>query len=234
MELSLEVRLLAFAALAAAMVLAVYFELKVVDKRKESRLEARKARDELYNLVVTTEAIAESLCHQGLEVGEAETLSHRAHLAYDARDIVKARTLAMQARRLMVDARTPEKKAEEDEDLDIQLQDNPPPWAQNDLPDDNSLPSRFMIECARSELESWDVEEKGPVSKLLEQAESAALDGDYDKALSLAHRARCRMSTGPCEEDEEPPASSCPKCFNTIEPDDRFCACCGHPLSRLS
>ena len=226
----MELRLLAFALLATVIVIGLYYELKVADKKKEARREARAAREELYNLVVTTEAIADSLRHQGVNVGEAETLAQRARLAYESRDSVKARALAAQARRLMADARAAPAPVEDADELDFGSDTEAEPWEVKELPDDNSLPSRFLIDCARSDLEAWEGGSKEPVQFLLEQAENAALDGDYDRALALANKARCHMRTGPCTEEKERPRS-CPGCFQSIEPDDRFCSRCGQSLS---
>ena len=157
-------------------------------------------------------------------------MAQRAHMAYDSRDSVKARALATQARRLMADARGPPAPKEDVEDLDFEIDADADPWESKELPDDNSLSSRFLIQCARSDLKAWSGDDKQPLESLLDEAESAALDGDYDKALSLANKARCRMQTGPCSEDEARPRS-CPSCFHVAEPDDRFCSRCGQALS---
>lgn len=226
-----------FAVMAGLIILVLYFELKVVDRKKDARAEARIAREELYNLVVTTEAIADSLRNRGLDVQEADTLAKRSRMAYEARDVVKARALCMQARKLLSEARMPNGP---EEDLPFSLPSTPSSILveeKNELPDDNSLPSSFMIGCARSDLQRYEGPGKEKIDALISQAESELEASNFDRALSLANKARCLMNQGgPCDEDEpngvanEPEQKSCPKCSLNFKPEDVFCSRCGSPL----
>lgn len=239
MEFSLEIRLLSFAVLAGLILVVLYYELKIVDRKKDARAEARLAREELYNLVVTTEAIADSLRNRGLDVQDADILAKRARMAYEARDAVKARALSMQARKLLSSARLP--TSGPDVDLPFSVSSTPLPdisEERNELPDDNSLPSSFMIQCARSGLQGYEGSGKDKIAALIGQAESESEAGNFDRALSLANKARCLMNEGgPCDEDEpeviaeDAELNGCPECSHVPLPGDVFCRRCGHRLS---
>ena len=234
MEFSLGIRFLGFAVLAGLILVVLYFELKVVDRKKEARAEARAADEELYNLLVTSEAIADSLQNRGLDVNEAEILVKRARMAYEGRDMVKTRALCMQARKLMLGARIPFSGPEPE--LPFTISATPASEVteeNNELPDDNSLPSAFMIGCARSDLQGYEGPGKVKIGALLERAESEAEAGNFDRALSLANKARCFMNEGgPCDEDEEDPPEpkNCSQCSQAFQGGDAFCSRCGNRL----
>lgn len=198
MELTLEVRVILFAILAAFIVLALYYELRVLSGKRDERRDARASHEELYNFVATAEAIANALSNQGYAVVEAETLAMRAMMAFEARDPVKARSLATQARCMLSEARShgpvrPVKDEEEEESEPFgPLESICDERESRPLPNDNSLPSHFLITQVRNALESWEGD-RSEVQELLKQAEAAAADGDCDLALSLANKARCMV-----------------------------------------
>ena len=96
MELSTGIRGLLLGLFLTVVLVIIYLQMRTM-KDRGKRIEAKVERDDLYNSIITARAVTNSLRTQGREVSGAESIVHRAEMAYQARDDARCRKLIGEA-----------------------------------------------------------------------------------------------------------------------------------------
>ncbi len=222
MELSLGIRVVLFVLFAIVVLVGIYLQLKYFQKNRDDRIDAKLERDDLYNSIVTAQAIADSLKNQGYDVGDSELTLEMAMLSFEQRNDLKTRQLVDNARKQMFVAKNPVEEAP------FSIRDGVAPKRDDEIPrpkiSESVIQAQFMMNVAIS---------KGGdgVSELVAEAAKALDNGDEDSALTLANRAR-RMSEGlpPVPEDDDVDDGLCPECGGDVPPEYVFCGSCGYKV----
>jgi len=246
MDLPLETLVL-IAVMTIAVVVGL-LELKYLRGRRQTKVDAAIERDDAYNAVSTTRAVADSLRQNGRDTTEADVLIYKAETAYDRREFLSATELAGKAKKVLLTCKekdlismpSPAPAKEESTEVPSSLVKKMPA---------NCLESRFMIDSVRGMTSGAD--EKAEAESCLARAQACYEAEDYNGALSEAMKAR-RLLT-PCPPAGEksypsavvrlpPPERSsanvasspatrlCPACHVETSPDDDFCRKCGTRL----
>jgi hypothetical protein len=244
MEIPLETLVLLVVVMIAAAV--ALLELRFLRGRKQVKVDTALERDDAYNAVTTTRAVAESLRQNGRDTTEADVLIYKAENAYDRREFLNAIELADRARSVLMTCKEkdltsmpepPPAMTESQEVPSSQLRKLPP----------NCLESKFMIGSVRDMIPTACDEVRAEASACLERAQACYDDEDYTGALREAMRAKRLLtpsapaagkSASPTVIKLAPPKTSavehaprsCPSCHIEISPDDVFCRKCGERL----
>lgn len=249
MEFSLETLLLIAIVIIAASV--GVLELKYLRGRKQVKVDAAIERDDAYNAVSTTKAVAESLRQNGRDTTEADVLIYKAENAYDRREFLNAIELAGRARSVLMSCKVndlvsmpaPEPAKERDESAEV-------PSNQIRKMPQNYLESKFMIDSVRDLVPADESEENREACGCLDRAQACFDAEDYGGALGEAMKAkRLLMPCALAAERSYPPAvvklgppktppsagdppgtMRCPSCQVEVSPDDAFCRKCGARL----
>jgi hypothetical protein len=248
MDIPLETLMLIAIVIIAAVV--GVLELKYLRSRKQVKLDVAIERDDAYNAVSTTRAVADSLRQNGRDTSEADILIYKAENAYDRREFLNAIELAGKARTMLMSCK--------EKDL-ISMPPSAPTKGENvEVPSNhvrkmpaNYLESKFMIDSVRCLVPDASDEVKEEAAGCLDRAQTCFENEDYSEALSEAMRAK-RMLTPSTPVPEKsypstvvklgptgkaPPVAegpkispSCPSCHAEISSDDVFCRKCGARL----
>lgn len=223
MEISLGIRAGLFVLFAAAFLIGLYLQLKHFQRSRDEQIDARLEKEELYNSIVTSRAIADSLRNQGCDVADSEYLAEMALLAYEKRDYARASEMVKKAREQMFQARN----AKEESPFSVRMDasDADEPVIPRAKVSEKVMQTRFLITRAKA-VGGEGVEEN------VAAAESALERGDEDEALAWANRAR-RAAEGaeePVEDEGVDDLTTCPECGGEVPPEYRFCGTCGHKV----
>ena len=259
MDLSYEEKGILIIVLVVVMSLVVYFELRVMrGKAKEVRRASMK-RDEAHNALLTTDSVIDVVSREGGDVSQARPIVERAREAYARRDYGRTVDLCESARFELRKCRRPAPEPQEagqSDDLErlameIVGSDKRPSHSDTykgtKLPADEGtgyMGAKFEIGAARDDLElaAESGADTSEAMKAFTEAEGEFEGGNYQKALSLAIRARKLLSEtadadtiplrpSAVREETEGVALRCTSCSSMVLPDDDFCAQCGAPAS---
>lgn len=230
-------------ALLVVLAIVIYLELRFMRSRNKEYIDRMMDKDDAYNTIATTKAIASSLKQKGRDTKEAEMVIIQADNAYKRNNYTAAKDAAKRAREILMNAPmvevavpstvepSPEGQPEEDRKTVHEVKKLEP----------HMLESRFIINACRGRLE--DAEGSGKdVSKakdLLAKAEKCFEEKKFDEALREGLKVRKMLG----EETKEPepakeavivkvpkPEMKCEKCSAAIGNDDVFCRKCGAPV----
>jgi len=238
----------------------VYFEFKVLRKRHAAKIEAQIHVDDIYNQIITTQAISRSLKGQGANTRSADLALVEAEAAWQRRNYTEARGAIDRAKTFLKDVKitsdplqslTSVKEANRtdlpEESLEVPFQEA------KKLPP-NFMESKFMISSVRDEVE-LKRREGADVSKAEEnlvQAEAAFGGQDYTAALKFALRGKRALEPGsdlcgppeaktmdltgtekiPSMKVVKQAVIKCAFCNADLESDDLFCRKCGRQVER--
>lgn len=279
LALSLTEKYILLGILAAVMFFIVFFELRIIrGKNKEMRM-ASQRKDEAYNTILTTRSVINVMQRQGRNTSVPEGYVSSAKKAMQRGDYDKCMDLCEKAREELTNPSSRKRKLsvvqdalEDDEEKDrfeevaeSILSGGPPgrsaaadQYAGTKLSvdkDANYLGAKFEISAAKSDI-GRSVHrgiDTSVAQDLLTQAESECEAGKYNKALSLALKARKSIGAETAtetiklkvrEEPEEPEAEPtaeessgspevlCHVCGAPVESDDTFCHKCGNKVPK--
>ena len=91
-------------ALLAVLGIVIYLELRFMRSRNKEYIERMMDKDDAYNTIATTKAIASSLKQKGRDVKEADLVIIQADNAYKRNNYVAARDTAKRAREILMKA----------------------------------------------------------------------------------------------------------------------------------
>lgn len=222
----------------------VYFELRFMRSRNKDHIQMIVDKDEAYNAIMTTKAIASSLKQRGRDTKEAEQAILRAEASYKRNSFITARDTAIRAKELLMSSPVIEVaapvKAAEDAPEEAPQEEHKTVHEVKKL-EPNLLESRFIINACREDLVAAEGAGKDTVKakEALASAERSFEDKRYGDALCEGLKARRLIS------DEIPaqappkdavivkvpkPERRCEKCSAAIGQDDAFCRKCGEPV----
>lgn len=259
-------RIILLAIFAVLMILVLFFELRVMRGKSKASRKMNARRDEAYNSILTCRSVINVLERQGSNVREARALVDKAKVAMQRGEHETAIDLCEKARDELTAARSQSpgaaRKAREDR-VDggsvaeevisapvrrpfgeevysgsrLEVQGGP-----------NYLVAKFELNTARDEI-SRAGRQGGDVSvasDTLQRAQAEFDSGNYQKALSLAVKAKKAASPQGADESiplrrsqrTEAPSGDidgeasevvdvCPSCGSEICADDAFCGSCG-------
>lgn len=224
----------------------VYLELRFMRTRNKEYIERMMEKDDAYNTIATTKAIASSLKQKGRDTKEAEMVIVQADNAYKRNNYVAARDSARRARELlmkapMLDVGAPSKPADEVTDA-AQTEEERKTVHEVKKLEPHMLESRFIINACRDRLEEAEMSGRdvGNAKETLERAERCFEEKRYDEALREGLRARKLLGEEGVEKREtarEPvivkvpkPERKCEKCSTPVGHEDLFCRKCGAPI----
>lgn len=249
MDVVLELSIIAVIMAVSAII--IYFEAKIIRRRRSEREKVTEDRDEAYNILETTKAIASSLRSQGRDVLSAEMLLTQAENALQRHDIQSCKDLSNKAKDILISS----KKAEPAGHISEEDASGPAPVLQEnkERAPENYLESKFMMETV------YDLAERSPQDlrmRALAELNLAKLSfskGEYTEALRSAMRAK-RVMDPECDLDKkgsavelksssaanaEDPSNvvghngplTCSKCGKEAMKGDLFCPACGSRLT---
>jgi len=256
-----------------ALSVVLYAEWRVIKhlrKRKQRHMAERDGlrvrvrgadlKEEAFNTLSSTQAIAQALRNTGLEVPEAQNLLTQAQLAYELGDYETANQKANEAKEGLLAA-----KLKQNLSRQAPKSDNPqpalalepaPPEPSEPIPDKarltrdfppNYLRARFELNLARDALQ--EASQKGRVNSgaenLFAKSERAFAAEDYESALRFSLEVKrdlggsslpnppIRASAGGLSPSGLE-ASRCGSCSAPVQGEDTFCRKCGTKIERTA
>jgi len=271
LALTPEEKLVLVAVLAVLMIFVLYFEFRVMRGKAKEVRRASQHRDEAFNSIITTRAVMNTVNNRGRATGMAAVYIERAEEARRRGDYSACLDLCEKAKRaITIPSRTSqatteegslEKVAEEvlSTDRQIPAEDT---YTGAKLPgatDGNYMSAKFAIAAARGDIDQAagaGVQTAG-AEGMLSDAESAFASGKFNRALSMAVKARKAVTSEGAVEtiplrpevtskppkaapqeadilDEAAPKQAfvCNSCGANLEPGDAFCPICGAKVQR--
>lgn len=282
MALTEQERLSLIIILAVVMVIVLMFELKIMRGKSKEVRHAAQRKDSAYNAILTTRSVLNALRNQGRSTGDAQMYLDRAKAAMSAGDFDGCMDLCEKAKAEMTGpprkAAPREELEAEEEQVDVESSQRLEEIAEEIVAgkdqkeadsykgvkltssaEGNYLGAKFEISAAKADI-SRAAKAGRDVSKaesLMSVAESSFALGNFDRALSMAVRARREVSSEAADEAiptaprERPtkapkaevfdveeaearagPKALCKSCGSVLDPDDAFCAGCGAKVAR--
>jgi len=187
MEIPLETLILLVVVAIAAVV--ALLELRFLKGRKQVKMDAAIERDDAYNAVSTTKAVADSLRQNGRDTTEADILIYQAENAYDRREFLNAIELAGRARNALLTCKQ--------KDLISMPEPSPAKEESQEVPSNqvrklpaNCLESKFMIDTVRGMVPDACDEARAEATACIDRAQACYDSEDYNGALREAMRAK--------------------------------------------
>jgi ribosomal protein L40E len=270
LALTSEEKLVLLAVLAVVMILVLYFELRVMRGKAKEVRRAIQNRDEAYNSILTTRAVMNTVTNQGKSTGRAAIYIERAEEARRRGDYATCLDLCEKAKAEITiptrssatgkDEAALENVAEEvlSSGAKAQAEDTYSGTKLTGATDGNYMSAKFAIAAARGDI--GQASRKGistaAAEGMLADAESAFSSGNFNRALSIAVRARKSVaSEGSVEtiplkpeaapkppkaaapepgiaDEAVPQERMCVSCGANLEPEDAFCPICGAKVQR--
>lgn len=230
-------------ALLVVLAIVIYLELRFMRSRNKEYIERMMDKDDAYNTIATTKAIASSLKQKGRDTKEAEMVIIQADNAYKRNNYIAARDFAKRAREVLMKApmvevaapRTeepaPEGQPEEDRKTVHEVKKLEP----------HMLESRFIINACRGRVEDAECAGKDvcKAKDALARAEKCFEEKKYDEALREGLKVRKMLGEETAEQEPvkegvivkvPKPEMRCERCSAAIGNDDAFCRKCGAPV----
>ena len=276
--MSQDERYVLIAILAVLMIFVLFFETRIMRGKAKEVRKGSLRKDAAFNAVLTTRSVINTVQNQGRDVREASRVLESAKNALQQGDFDDCMDLCEKAREELTNPKRTRKLAAESDEGDLESEARLEAVAEDVLSEDaasspeykgstlsmgregNYLGAKFEISAAKADMGRAAKEGRDTLSAegLLLEAESAFTGGNYDKALSLAVRARKAISaevaretialraeeTAPETEPEPdvfdveeaeapvPRGPKCKSCGSHMEPDDAFCPKCGAKVAR--
>ncbi len=239
-------------ALTGGLTAVLYFEVRYMRRRRQSKIDAQMVKDEAHNALVTTKALQGAVNREGYDTSKAGRLMIQAQSAYERGDFSKVQSLSDEARKIM-------KKVKEEETVETFEYDSEtsseeeetesPPFQEMEDMAHNFVESKFMIANVEHMIkqlpEGGDSRIEG--TRLLNLAKTQFEAEEYTEALKFACQAKKwieGLRDGNSseelveeEEDEEEPeeempdtsieGNRCGNCGAKLAPDNLFCGKCG-------
>jgi hypothetical protein len=247
MEIPLETLMLIAVVIIATVV--ALLELRYVKGHRKVKVDAAVERDDAFNAVTTTRAVADSLRQNGRDTTEADVLIYKAESAYGQREFLNAIELAKRAKTVLLSCKEkdlismPAPAPEKEESKEV------PSNQIRKLPT-NYLESKFMIDSLRDMTPDAGNASQAEANGCLDRAQACFDSEDYCGALAEAMKAKRLLSpsqtsrrsypstvvklgpTGkaPPAVMDLPESRSCPACRVVALDDDVFCRKCGTRL----
>ena len=227
---------IAIAAIGTAVLAAVvYFEWRYMRSKRKDKIDLSLMKDDAYNALITTRAVANSLQEQGRKTDEADRLLLQAQAAYRRQDYATCKDLADKARDSLRRTRVSEPDTFEkiaSGPVEASVNEQTAPIHEIKKLPQNYLESKFMIETARMCID--DALGKGAEVKdaegFLAVARQCFERTEYTEALKQALRAKrsaegqkivAAIEVSPPREMEEAPAdlrgTECGQCGGSVE-----------------
>ena len=287
MALTDQERLLLLGILLVVMFVVLVFEFRYMRGRSKEISRSLQRKDMAFNAILTTRSVVNSLRNQGRPVGEAQAYLDRAKSAMNAGDYEGCIELCEKAKGELTLPRkvaVPKQELEsEEEEVDVEASQRLEEVAEEIVGEGakadkdsykgvklepavegNYLGAKFEISAAKGDISraAKAGRDVSTAEGLLSQAESEFSLGNFDKALSLAVKARRQVSEEaekeaiPIAPEEKPgkavrkrkkaaevfdieaaeekagPRNLCKSCGSVLDPDDAFCAGCGAKVVR--
>jgi RNA polymerase subunit RPABC4/transcription elongation factor Spt4 len=271
-------RLILVAVLATLMTFVVLFEMRIMRSKSREARAASQKKDEAFNAVLTTRSVLNAVRNRGGRVGNAPALLDRAKEAMGRGKYDSCVELCDKAKSELTKPSSPPAQPLDDEEIESRdrleavaesivstrtLKTEGDTYKGTKLEgqrEGNYLGAKFEISAAKADIgkASYSGVDISVADGLMVEAESAYTAGNYDKALSLAVRARkaaCASIEGetiPLKVDEEEPAPEakvyevkeetakaptnrlCRDCGAVLDKDDVFCPICGAKVKTMS
>lgn len=230
-------------ALLIVLAIVIYLELRFMRSRNKEYIERMMDKDDAYNTIATTKAIASSLKQKGRDTKEAEMVIIQADNAYKRNNYIAARDHAKRAREILMKAPMIEVVAPRsaEESPEVQTEEDRKTVHEVKKLEPHMLESRFIINACRGRMESAEGSGKdvGKAKEALARAEKCFEEKKYDEALREGLKIRKMLGEEPSEPEPvkeavivkvPKPERKCEKCSATIGKDDAFCRKCGAPV----
>jgi len=201
MEIDPTLRAIILVSIMVGLVLLIYFELRYMRKRRKPKVDAQLAKDEAYNSLVTSRAVARVLDGEGKDISRAEQLIFQAENAYSRGEYFRTKQLASEAKRELESSREivePEDEGELDKIISKGVDEKKGEAVEKktlyegekNLPD-NYLQAKFMIKNVEREVDR--AKPGGTITREVEELLRTAVEhfdiGDYTEALRYACKA---------------------------------------------
>jgi hypothetical protein len=232
MELSIEMRGLLLGIFLTVILVIIYLQMRTI-KDRGKRIEAKVQRDDLYNSIMTVRAVSNSLRNQGRDVSGAESIVHRAEMAYQARNDARCRKLVCEARATLEKAKDApvevivpmtvavKEKAGAEEFMTLNQESMKLPQ--------NYLQAKFVMGMVEKELEGCERSKVDKVSGLLEEARDAFAAEDYDSSLRHSNCAlKVLREDGPIAKVTN---AVCLSCGKEVKDGEKYCRQCGRSMT---
>jgi len=237
----LDIDLVFLVVLLIILAIVVYIELRFMRTRNREYLDKAIDKDDAYNNIATTKAIASALRQKGRDTHEAELVIIQAEQAYNRGSFVSSKESAKKARDILINApfiemalgdaskTEPESPSDKGHETVHEVTKLEP----------NLIESRFIINSCRAHLEAEEAcgKDIAQAKEWLAQAELCFAEKRYDEALREGMRVRRMLgesSPGIAESKAEAPRikipkpeRKCVKCGINVPPEDLYCRKCG-------
>jgi HEPN domain-containing protein len=244
--------------LVVILVITLYVEFKFMRPKRKDDIVKVLDRDDAYNSLTNTSAVALSLRNVGKDTSRAEVLLEKAKMEYDRKDYAKVMVTTKQAREALMVAQDKDLLLDPIEEVGSVI---PLAYTANDDQDTgvnevkklppNYLESKFLIAAVQSEIDAARAtKDVSQAEQFLEDARRHFDTKDYSASLTCSMKARRDLEGGApvaitaaaaeteavkmpsSMKEQAPTADSCPKCGAEITKDDQFCGSCGERSDR--
>ena len=234
------------------LVITLYVEFKYMRPKRKDDMVKVLDRDEAYNALTNTSAVALSLRNVGKDTSKAELLLEKAKFDYDRKDYAKVIVTTKQARETLMSAKDKDLPLDEIEDeavitgtMAVVADDDTGIQETKRLPQ-NYLESKFLLASVQSEIDTARAtKDVSQAERYMEEARRYFEATDYSASLTSSMKARRNLEGGApvtgtvavaaemetvkvtSPSTEPSPSDSCSKCGAEITKDDEFCGSCG-------
>jgi len=222
----------------------IYIELRYMRSRNRNYIDRTMDRDDTFNTISTTKAIATALKQKGKDTREAEHVIVQAEQAYKRGNFIASREFSKKARDILMVAPTVElassPKAEAIND-DITIVDKERRTVHEvKKMEPNMLESNFIISACRDRIQEQEGSGKDLCSakEHMSKADVLFAEKRYNEALKEGMIAKRMLGDATIDvvpevhlEKGTDAEMKCPGCGTVITADDVFCRKCGMRLA---
>jgi len=237
--------------------IAVFFEVRFIRSRKSKGVDKVLIKEEAFNAIVCTRAVANTLRQRGERSKEADLLLVDAEAAYSRGDYLSAKISADKAREALRHVKTDEASAIFDEavtskadEKDTQEEACEVPFVETKKFPKDLLESKFMISSVQDSLQQAKSQGKDAsvAEDHLAQAQDLLGKCQYTDALRFAMKAKRSLEGGDTKErakaskpapetgqepEPKPKTDYCRKCNTLVDEGDTFCRRCGEKMVKV-
>ena len=237
--------------------IAVFFEVRFIRSRKSKGVDKVLIKEEAFNAIVCTKAVANTLRQRGERSKEADLLMVDAEAAYSRGDYLSAKTSADKAREALRHVKTDEASAVFDEavtskadEKDTQEEACEVPFVETKKFPKDLLESKFMISSVQDSLQQAKSQGKDTsvAEDHLAQAQDFLGKCQYTDALRFAMKAKRSLEGRDTKEkakadkpalesrlepEPKPKTDYCRNCNTLVDEGDTFCRRCGEKMVKV-